>query len=80
MSDLVPKLEALFKRDSGTVTLSTGHKCKGFEWDDVYHLNPELIPSPFARTPDEQKQEQNLLYVIETRAKRSLTTINIMMK
>lgn len=78
LAQLVPKLEELFKRTDGTVTLSTGHKCKGFEWDDVYHLNPELIPSRFAHSEDERKQEMNLLYVIETRAKRSLTTINIM--
>lgn len=77
LSQLVPKLEELFKRAEGTVTLSTGHKCKGFEWDDIYHLNPELIPSKFAHTDDERRQEQNLLYVIETRAKRSLTNINI---
>jgi hypothetical protein len=37
----VPKGEAL--------TLSTGHKAKGLEWDTVYHLNPWLIPSKWVK-------------------------------
>jgi hypothetical protein len=58
--------EYLFKQQ-GTIRLSTGHKSKGGEWDAVYHLDPWLIG------PEEQ--DQNLWYVITTRAKESLYEI-----
>lgn len=53
--------ESLFAQQ-GTLTLLTGHKAKGLEWDVVYHLDPHLI-----RQDDEQ--DLNLEYVIRTRSK-----------
>ena len=47
-------------RQEGTINLLTGHKAKGLEWPMVYHLDPHLI-----RQGD---QEDNLRYVIQTRA------------
>jgi hypothetical protein len=66
------RLSALFARDSGLVTLSTGHRAKGLEWDTVLHLDPQRVPSRFARSPTALTQEMNLLYVIETRTKSTL--------
>lgn len=53
--------EHLFAQ-KGSLRLLTGHKAKGLEWDTVYHLDPWLI--------GRSEQELNLLYVIQTRAKR----------
>lgn len=65
-------LETLFARTAGQVTLSSGHKAKGLEWEVVVHLDPWRIPSRFAKTEAEITQEKNLRYVIETRPKKVL--------
>lgn len=59
--------ESLFAQQ-GSLTLTTGHKAKGLEWDVVYHLDPFLI-----KQTDEQ--DLNLRYVITTRAKQELYEI-----
>lgn len=51
----------------GPVKLATGHKSKGLEFDDVFILDEFLI--------GDKGQEPNLRYVMQTRAKRSLTYI-----
>ena len=68
--------EALFAAE-GPIELLSGHKSKGLEWDHVFHLDPWRVPSPFARAQEELIQEDNLEYVITTRAKRSLTLLNL---
>lgn len=55
---------------SGHIYLTTGHKAKGLEWTDVYHLDPWLV----RKHPDEQNK--NLDYVISTRSAESLTEID----
>lgn len=72
--------EALaFLKDSkkNAITLSTGHKCKGLEWDHVYHYNPHLIPSKYAQAMGGSalQQERNLRYVIETRTRDKLSFV-----
>lgn len=52
------------------VLLSTIHKSKGREWDNVYFL--QTGPSKWARMDWELEQEQNLLYVAVTRSKSVL--------
>jgi DNA helicase II / ATP-dependent DNA helicase PcrA len=53
--------EHLFKQQ-GRIYLTTGHKAKGLEWSNVYHLDPWLI----RKNPSEQ--DKNLDYVISTRS------------
>lgn len=80
---LIFALEQLFARDAGQVTLSTGHRAKGMEWDTVIHLDPWRIPSKFAQAAAGHgdgkplEQEANLKYVIETRAKHTLILANL---
>lgn len=71
-------LTMLFSRTDGLVTLSTGHRAKGMEWDTVLHLDPWRVPSKQAKValtrgnPIPMEQERNLNYVIETRARHTL--------
>lgn len=68
--------ESIFK-SAGPIQLLSGHKSKGLEFDSVFHLDPHRIPSPYAETDEEIEQELNIRYVIETRAKKSLTLIDM---
>ncbi len=73
----------LFSNQSGLVVLGTGHRSKGMEWETVVHLDPWRLPSKQARRAEENgnpapmEQELNLLYVIETRAKKNLVLANL---
>ena len=76
-------LDRLFAREDGLVSLATGHKAKGLEWDLVLHLDPWRIPSRHAReaaqTGDRRQleQEMNLRYVIETRTRHTLVNADL---
>jgi superfamily I DNA/RNA helicase len=59
-----------------TVTLSTVHKAKGREWERVFIINRECMPSPWARQAWQQEQEQNLIYVGYTRAQAELVLVS----
>ena len=52
--------------------LSSVHRAKGLEADTVHILEPELMPSPKAKTAEDQQQERNLQYVAFTRPKLTL--------
>ena len=59
LSQAIAYAEHLFKQE-GTIRLSTGHKAKGLEWTEVFHLDPWLCR--------DDEQDQNLKYVIGTRS------------
>ena len=77
LEECIAYAEMLFN-SAGSINLMTGHKAKGGEWDVVFHLDPFLIPSKWAREAAENgdnaqmEQELNLKYVIETRSKDTL--------
>lgn len=52
----------------GPIKLMTGHKSKGLEFDHVFILDRDLVRVG-------EGQESNLLYVMQTRAKQTLTYI-----
>lgn len=58
------------------IRLSTIHKAKGLEADNVYLLCPRLIPSRLADTEWQKKEEENLRYVAYTRAKKHLNIVS----
>lgn len=58
------------------IILSTVHKMKGRETDNVYAYMYHLIPSKFAETMDEIYAERCLAYVLITRAKRKLIFVD----
>ena len=74
---LCSTIAQLFADNSNLPTLSSGHKAKGLEWTHIFHLDSFRIPARFAHTEAELRQEENLRYVITTRAKRSITYVNL---
>lgn len=69
---LIARLEGLFTDANGVLLLSTVHKAKGREWENVAILEPGLMPSPWARQDWQAQQERNLMYVAWTRAQSRL--------
>ena len=61
--------EHLF-RQTGKIHLTTGHKAKGLEWNNVYFLDPFLVRK------NRGEQDMNLEYVISTRSRDRLVEIN----
>lgn len=77
-TDLVNKITSIFSDETKKgVCLSTIHKAKGLEADNVYILEKELMPSKFCKQDWEKQQEQNLIYVAYTRAKNKLCFLNL---
>lgn len=74
MQKFESRIDDLFKDSGrpGDIRLSSGHKSKGLEADDIYLLKPESIGCPFNKKKASQmdvEQAQNLAYVIHTRTK-----------
>jgi DNA helicase-2/ATP-dependent DNA helicase PcrA len=76
VKDVIKRIESIFTDDREGVMLSTIHKSKGLEANRIFVICKELMPSKFATTEDELLQEENLKYVLRTRAKKSLIYIN----
>lgn len=70
--DLHDRIENVFAESADSVCLSTIHKAKGLEANNVYILCKTLMPSRLATQDWEKEQEQNLMYVAYTRAKYKL--------
>lgn len=56
------------------VSISTMHRSKGLEWDNVFILgaNDNIVPSPYAKDTGSVEEERRLFYVAATRAKKRL--------
>lgn len=76
--ELVAKIDAIFPKRSAKdgIILSTVHKAKGLEADNVYIVCNSLMPSKSAEKDWEKQQEHNLMYVAYTRAKNILGFID----
>lgn len=73
LNQLCAHSKELFKDTKEAIRLSTIHKAKGLEADNVYLLKYEEMPLKYTNQKDwEYIQEQNLKYVGITRAKQSL--------
>ena len=81
VSVLAARVEQIFGDTVGTqtmLTLATIHRSKGREWSRVYWLGRNAWqPSKFAKQPWQMQQEQNLMYVAATRAKRELVEVEV---
>mgnify|MGYP003109625649 FL=1 len=67
---IISEIERVFDgNENGEIMLSTVHKAKGLESNNVYVLATERMPHPKATNP---KEERNICYVAITRAKKNL--------
>jgi superfamily I DNA/RNA helicase len=76
LSKFLDKIESLFSDSASPVTLSTIHRSKGDEADNVFILACNVLP--YRRDGMkvwQKKQEENLTYVALTRAKQSLVLV-----
>ena len=79
ISVLEEKIKNLFSDNGGSnmVVLSTIHRAKGKEWDNVFCLKMgELSPSKWAKKSWEHVQEENLCYVQVTRSRDKLFIVD----
>ena len=58
------------------IQLSTIHKAKGLEADNVFIICPSLIPCKYAKLPWQLEEEKHLQYVMCTRPKNSLNFVS----
>lgn len=78
IKDFLEEIKFIFEEnDEESITLCTIHKAKGLERKVVYILNEDLIPSKFATTEMQLKQEKNLKYVARSRAIEELYFLNV---
>ena len=75
-TQLIEKIRHIFSEESMGICLSTIHKAKGLEADNVYILCHSLMPSILARHDWEKEQEINLMYVAYTRPRKVLGFIS----
>lgn len=76
VTQLKMRINNVFAENSDGICLSTVHKAKGLEADNVYILCKSLMPSRNAKQDWELEQELNLQYVAYTRAKNMLAFIS----
>lgn len=76
--EIIEKIDEIFpKRDKKDgISLSTIHKAKGLEANNVFIACESLMPSKSAKKDWEVRQEYNLMYVAYTRAKNTLGFID----
>lgn len=67
IEEVLNKIDNIFKKDNEGIVFSTIHKAKGLEADNVYLIQPELIPSSKAIKPEDIQQENNIFFVAYTR-------------
>lgn len=58
------------------IELSTIHRAKGLEADNVFIICPSLIPSKLAKLPWQVEEEKHLQYVMCTRPKNTLNFVS----
>ena len=66
------QIDKLFADEGATVWLSTIHKAKGLEADNVYIVMPSKLPHPMAKKAWEKVQEENMRFIAYSRAKQNL--------
>ncbi|MCK4666877.1 ATP-dependent helicase [Candidatus Dependentiae bacterium] len=70
--ELISYIYKLFSDENAEITFSTVHGAKGMEADNIFFIEPSLIPSTYARQDWELQGEANIMYVALTRSKKTL--------
>jgi DNA helicase-2/ATP-dependent DNA helicase PcrA len=74
--EMISTIEKIFTDNVEGIVLSTMHKSKGLETDNVFIIERQLLPASYATQEWERIQESNLDYVARTRAKNKLIYVN----
>lgn len=80
VKQVIDKLDAMFedKNNGRAIALSTIHKSKGLEADNVFIIVPDKLPLVWKGQQEwEFQQEKNLEYVAITRAKKNLYYVRL---
>ncbi len=84
LDDLKTKVAEMFPAKAAkgeaveVIRLMTLHRCKGLEKQTIVFLGrQELIPSKYAKKPDQLAQEDNLAYVGLTRVEQKLIEVRL---
>ena len=71
------RIQSIFTDERGEgICLTTVHKAKGLEADNVFILCPSLMPSMLAKKDWEIEAEHNIMYVAWSRAKKTLNFVS----
>ena len=73
---LKSRINKIYANEGEGICLSTVHKAKGLEADNIYIACPSLMPSPLATKEWEIEAEEHIQYVAWSRAKKSLNFID----
>jgi DNA helicase-2/ATP-dependent DNA helicase PcrA len=77
IEDVHEKINKVFSDNTNAgIILSTAHKSKGLEANNIHIIKPQLMPLKHLDLAWEKIQEENLHYVAITRAKMNLFYIN----
>ena len=77
-TEVVSFIQQIFNdSDVKSIRLSSIHRAKGLEADNVYFFNPKNVPHVLAKTAEAKKQEWNLKFVAITRAIHKLVYVRI---
>lgn len=76
---LLRAIDNIFDNGTAAVRLSTVHRAKGLEADNVYILRADLMPHPMAKQGWEIVQENNCQYVALTRTLKNLYFVEDML-
>ena len=76
VSDLASRIEGIFDDYKAAIWLSTVHRAKGLEADNVFVLEYDRFPYSWRKMNDsDYQQERNIHFVAVTRAKQKLYTV-----
>ena len=76
IEEIKERITNIFQDDAKGICLSTIHKAKGLESDNVFIICRSTMPPKRAKKDWEKLQEENLIYVAYTRAKHKLGFIS----
>lgn len=76
VTELINRINKIYSRSNTGICLSTIHKAKGLEANNVHIICRSVMPQKYAKTKSEIQQERNLIYVAITRAKHKLCYVS----
>lgn len=75
-NEMIQNIQKIFSESAkGGIQLTTGHRSKGLEANNVFVVEDELLHGGRAKNDFQKIQENNLRYVVYTRAKQTLNIV-----